>query len=55
MNFFWGILLIFIGISGLYYLYKHPIAKEDDITKSMITGIMGGLILIIVGIILLFK
>ena len=55
MNILIGIILIIFATLIGVYLFRNPIPKEDDTNLHMIQGVVGIVILIVVGIILIFK
>ncbi|MDQ3192193.1 MAG: hypothetical protein M3Q58_11430 [Bacteroidota bacterium] len=50
-----GIIAVFFGFFGLYYIIKHPIKREEDTNMHNYQIVVGWLLLIALGIVLVYR
>ncbi len=55
LKFIGGVLSLTFGIWFFWYLLKHPIDPEQDVSKAMLQGYIGAIAAIVLGIILIYN
>jgi len=55
LTFIGGVLSLTFGIWFSWYLLKHPIDPEQDVSKAMLQGYISAIAAIVLGIILIYN